>query len=104
MMRLMLESKGYQVDEASNGWAAYQYVKEKCPDLILMDISMSNVDGITATELINQIETRFHIPVVFITAHSDRYKEKAIAVGGKEVIPKPIDFAVLNNIVSKYLN
>jgi CheY-like chemotaxis protein len=103
MMRFMLEMDGYLIDEASDGWEAFEYVKEKCPDLILMDISMPNVDGITATQLIKQIEACCDIPVVFITAHVDRYQEKAVAAGGKEVITKPIDFDVLRGITSKYL-
>jgi two-component system cell cycle response regulator DivK len=104
MMRFMLEMKGYAVDEASNGWTAVEYVKEKCPDLILMDISMPDVDGITATSLIKQIEDRCEIPIIFVTAHANRYQEKALAAGGNEVITKPVDSVVLYSVISKYLN
>jgi hypothetical protein len=60
-------------------------------------------NGSRRTQLINQIEDRCHIPFAFITAHADEYQENAIAAGGKEVITKPIDFAVLHEVVSKYL-
>ncbi len=86
MMRFILELEGYTVDEASNGREAYEYVRGKCPDLILMDISMPDVDGITVTQLIKQIEACCDIPIVFVTAHADEYQEKAIAAGGKEII------------------
>lgn len=104
LMRFMLEMEGYLVDEADNGWAAVEYVREKCPDLILMDISMPDVDGITATALIKQIEDRCDIPVVFVTAHAKRYQDKALEAGGNEIITKPVDSAVLYSVVSKYLN
>ncbi|MDQ4123490.1 MAG: response regulator [Acidobacteriota bacterium] len=104
LMRFMLEIKGYLVDEADNGWAAVEYVKEKCPDLILMDVSMPDVDGITATALIKQDEERCHIPVVFVTAHADRYRDKALEAGGSEIITKPVDSTILYSVVSKYLN
>lgn len=102
-LRYMLELLGYSVDEARNGWEAVEYVQKKQPDLILMDISMPDVDGLAATQLIRNIDGAGDIPIVIVTAHSSRYYEKALAAGCNEVVSKPIDLTTIKSVLSRYL-
>ena len=69
-IRAVLESLGYSVTEVvSSGEKAILSASEMRPDIVLMDIRLKgDVDGIEAAE---QIQKRFHIPVIYLTAHSD---------------------------------
>src|SRR5699024_7242071 len=65
-----LRSQGYEVlGEADNGQRAIELVEEHAPDLVLMDISMPVMDGISATRHISE---RSLAPVVILTAFSQR--------------------------------
>jgi CheY-like chemotaxis protein len=103
MMRFILEEWGYRVIEAGNGHDAVELVKEELPDLILMDMSMPEVDGLAATRRIKQIANADEIPVICVTAHGHYYEDKAIEAGCEEVVAKPVDFENLGEIVSQYL-
>ncbi len=54
LLKYLLEKLGYQVLEANDGWKAVESVKRQVPDLILMDMALPSVDGISATKLIRQ--------------------------------------------------
>ncbi len=74
------------------------------PDLILMDLSLPQVDGWTATSRIKADERLRHIPIIALTAHAmvgDR--EKALAAGCDDYISKPIDLRELQQKLTKYL-
>jgi two-component system cell cycle response regulator DivK len=103
MLKFYLEDLGYQVAEAINGYEAIEYVKKAVPDLILMDMSMPEIDGLAATRHIKQIAETEHIPVICITAHDHFYSDKAIEAGCIEVVGKPIDLDVLNEVIKRNL-
>lgn len=74
------------------------------PDLILMDLSLPQMDGWTATSRIKADEHLRHIPIIALTAHAmvgDR--EKALAAGCDDYISKPIDLRELQQKLAKYL-
>ncbi|NPV66420.1 MAG: response regulator [Anaerolineae bacterium] len=74
------------------------------PDLILMDLSLPQMDGWTATSHIKADERLRHIPIIALTAHAmvgDR--EKALAAGCDDYISKPIDLRELQQKLAKYL-
>jgi CheY-like chemotaxis protein len=94
VLRVTLEGYGYVVLEARNGREAVEAVGEACPDLILMDLHMPEMDGMTATERIRELKGACEsVPIVAITAY-DIYgmKEAAIESGCNDYIPKPINF------------
>lgn len=75
------------------------------PDLILMDLSLPQMDGWTATSRIKADERLRHIPIIALTAHAmvgDR--EKALAAGCDDYISKPIDLRELQQVLTKYLD
>ena len=78
-----MEVVGY----ASTGSEAIERAQELLPDVILMDINMPDMDGITATEQISQL---IATSVVMISVQSDRdYMRRAMRVGAVDFLPKP---------------
>jgi len=81
-----------QVDVAVHGLEALQMVQQRDYDLVLMDIQMREMDGLTATRRIRAIERLRTLPIVAMTAHAmagDR--DKSLAAGMNDHITKPID-------------
>src|SRR5262245_56356396 len=69
MMRRLLEMAGYQVLEASDGEQAVRMASEKRPALILMDLSLPKLDGLSATREIRKKRDLRNIPIVAVSAH-----------------------------------
>lgn len=72
--------------------------------LILMDMSLPVVDGLTATRAIQEMDRCCAVPIVAVTAHSEiEHREKAFAAGCVEFVSKPIDFQRLEAVIQKCL-
>lgn len=105
-LKFLLEEKGYQVFEARDGIEAFDAFKQANPDLILMDISLPGVDGLTATKAIRTLESEAkskNIPIIAVTAFGKLYYKKALEAGCNELIPKPVDFDSLEPVINQYL-
>ena len=102
-MKFLLESYGYEVTEAVDGLEAIESFKHHFPDLILMDIAMPVMDGLTATKAIRQFKHGAVIPIIAVTAHGKQFYEKAIEAGCNQLISKPIDFDSLEPVLNQYL-
>jgi two-component system cell cycle response regulator DivK len=105
MLRLPLESWGYRVMEAHDGREATEAARERCPDLILMDLNMPEVDGLTATQAIREYNTRCaDVPILAITAYDTFGIEEAAREAGCDAyIRKPLDMPQLERTVSGFL-
>ena len=102
---LELERYGYHVVEAKNGQEAVELAGRGCPDLILMDLNLPKVDGLTAAQAIRQLgEKCADVPILAITAY-DTYgiEEAAREAGCDAYIKKPLDFPSLEKTVSGFL-
>ena len=90
--RLNLDSAGFQTLEAADGETALELARSEQPDLILLDIMLPGIDGWgVAEELAASPETR-EIPILFLSARSDRAdEERGHEVGGLGYITKPFD-------------
>ena len=103
-MKILLESYGYKVIEAADGIEAIDRVKQHHPDLILMDISLPVVDGLTATRAIREFDETSKVPIIAVTAFGKNYYSKAIEAGCNDLIDKPVDFDSLEPILQSYLS
>lgn len=103
-MKLLIESYGYNVVEAADGIEAIDTFKQQHPDIILMDISLPFVDGLTATRAIRDYNGKTKIPIIALTAFGQFFYKEAIAAGCNDLINKPIDFNTLEPILSEYLS
>ena len=104
MMKFFVKHQGYQVIEAGDGYEAIEKVKEHHPDLILMDIAMPVLDGVTATEIIRDFYDTKNVPIIALTAYDELYQQKAIKAGCNEVISKPIEFDKIEPLLKQYLH
>ena len=103
MMKFLLEMFGYIVIEAEDGQQAVKSATEHHPDLILMDMSMPVMDGLTATKAIRKFDGVNQIPIIAVTAFGNQIYKSAIEAGCNELISKPIDFNMLKPVIEKYL-
>lgn len=94
IIRILLESSGYQVAEAPNGLAAVEYLRQQPNvDLVLMDIMMPGLNGIEASRAIRE---RCSAPILFLTAKTqERDKLEAYQAGGDDYLAKPFSHAEL---------
>lgn len=105
MLRKALEVKGYRVIEAVDGWQAVQLATQERPDLILMDLNLPVLDGITATDILRGNEELNDVPVVAITAHNTAdSRAEAGEAGCAEYLAKPIDLDQLQSLVARLLH
>jgi two-component system, cell cycle response regulator DivK len=103
MMRSLLEMDGYRVVEAANGREAVEFAKRECPDLILMDLSLPEMDGLEATKLIRQLEGLCDTPIIALTAHdAEQFHSVAMEAGCTEYVTKPVDFDLLEVVVGRF--
>ena len=88
----LLEKEGYDTIEANTAEDAIKYVKTEEPDLILMDIALPGMDGLTATKILIKEMGSDNVFIVALTASAMKGdKEKVLAAGCKGYISKPIN-------------
>jgi CheY-like chemotaxis protein len=100
----VLQSLNYSVLQASNGQQGVTMAEAEKPDLILMDLSLPQMDGWTATRLIKANPDLSQIPVIALTAHAmlgDR--EHAFQAGCDDYLTKPINMRELAAKLTQYL-
>jgi CheY-like chemotaxis protein len=88
----VLRHLGYEVVEAHDGIQAIDLARSILPDLILMDISIPELDGWEATRILRADPTTKDIPIIALTAHAladDR--SRAVAVGFTSYLAKPVE-------------
>jgi two-component system cell cycle response regulator DivK len=88
----VLRHLGYEVVEAQDGLRAIELARSVKPDIILMDISIPELDGWEATRILRQDPITKDIPIVALTAHAladDR--ERATALGFTSYLAKPVE-------------
>lgn len=103
LMKVILEMFGYLVLEAEDGQQAIESVAKYHPDLVLMDISMPIMDGLTATKAIREFDKNLQLPIIAVTAFGREYYEQAIEAGCNDLISKPVDFKQLQPVIEHYL-
>ena len=100
----VLEDAGYEVVEAVNAEEAQSVIDRNLPDLILMDIALPGMDGLTLTRKIKANERTKHIRIIALTAFAMKGDDqKALAAGCDGYITKPIDIHQLPVQVAEIL-
>lgn len=104
MTRALLEAEGYRVLEAGDGRELLELVELARPDLVVMDIAMPSMDGVTAARRIRDGAAAIaRVPIVFLTALAAPDDRKtALAAGGNDYLVKPISDRELLAIVRRY--
>ncbi|HET9921813.1 MAG TPA: response regulator transcription factor [Ktedonobacteraceae bacterium] len=86
-VRMNLELEHYRVIEASNGLEALEQVREKLPDLVVLDVMMPEMDGFETLRAIREVST---VPVIMLTVRqSEQDKIRGLDLGADDYIAKP---------------
>ncbi len=97
ILRMRLESQGYEVVTAGDGAEAIEKIQALVPDLVLLDVMMPKVDGIEALKKIKSDTSLPFIPVILVTARADAKDVIAgLESGGDDYLTKPVDHAALS--------
>jgi CheY-like chemotaxis protein len=101
----LLQIEGYTVLEATDGAQAIEIAARERPDLILMDLSLPGIDGLTATSTIRRTAGIESVPIIALSGH-DAFGlgSDAEEVGITDYATKPVDFDLLINMMSRYLS
>jgi two-component system, cell cycle response regulator DivK len=103
LARDLLQHDGFRTLEAETAAAAIALAEQHVPDLILMDIQLPDMDGVTALGRLRVMETTTSIPIVALTAFAmaaDR--ERLLAAGFDGYLAKPIDIHSFSDSVRQY--
>lgn len=104
LMRLQLEALGYRVVEARGGEEALEAARSERPALILMDLSMPEIDGLEATRRIRRAEDVCAAVIVACTAQSSAVsRERAMEAGCDDFVRKPVSTTDLAAVFGRHL-
>ncbi len=105
LMRVVLRAKGYNIIEATTGEEALSLLKNQKPDIILMDIQLPGIDGLTLIKQIKASVITKDIPIIAVTAYAMKGDEqKILETGCNAYVSKPVNTQELPLIVEKYIN
>lgn len=104
VMSLSLQGMGYRVVTATNGEEAVLVAVLAHPDLILMDISMPQLDGFAAARRIHENDDLKEVPIIAVTAFAtEGFRQAAFDAGFKGYLVKPVDYDKLQKLIDMLL-
>lgn len=91
LLRMILQSQGYQVLTARDGIEGLDLVRSELPDLVLLDVMMPRMSGYEVVQVMRSDPSLSYIPIMLITAKQDLSdKVKGLEVGADDFLPKPV--------------
>ena len=105
VIKAMLEKVGCNVSIASNGRIALEKYQADKPDIVLMDMSMPEMDGTEATERLRWLQKHQgdYVPIIGVTAHALREdRQRCLDAGMDDYLPKPVKQDGLNEILTRW--
>ena len=100
----LIEAHGYNILQTKDGMEALKLVRQRKPDLILMDIQLPEVSGLEVTKWIKEDDNLKSIPVIAVTAFAMKGDEEKIIESGCEAyIAKPISVIQFLKTVDRFL-
>lgn len=103
LLKIIVEFMGHDCLTAEDGEAGVLLAKRENPDLILMDIQMPHMDGVTALHELRKNAITKDIPVIALTSYAMRGdRERFLQEGFDEYVEKPIDKDLLVEMIRKY--
>jgi CheY-like chemotaxis protein len=105
LLSKFLQREGYETVMAQNGLEGVESAKKLQPDLIVMDVVMPQMDGLTAARLIKFYKPLSNVPILFLTAKdADKEIELAQEVRAEVYITKPFDVRQVIDVVKETLS
>ncbi|HVQ38377.1 MAG TPA: response regulator [Pyrinomonadaceae bacterium] len=104
LLRTWLQKKGYRVIEAQNGKQAVAEAANSQPDLIIMDVEMPELDGLSATRKIRALANPEELPIVVVSAYgADQFRAAALAAGCNEYVSTPFEPEELEKLIKSLI-
>ncbi len=100
--RMALECGGFDVTAASNGAEALRRLERERPCVILLDLMMPVMDGLTFLALRERDQIRADVPVICVSAGGPEMMAEARQLGAVACVDKPADFDALCELVGRY--
>ena len=93
LIRAILTSNGYDVVTAASGAEAFSMISSHCPDLVVLDLGLPDMDGV---ELIRSVRSWTSLPIIVVSARSyERDKVQTLDLGADDYVTKPFSAAEL---------
>lgn len=104
LVKFLLERAGYDVITAANGQAGLEIAARELPDLVLMDLSLPQMDGWTAARALRSNPLTAGIPLIALTAHTlPRDRKNAMDSGFDEFLSKPLNVQTFHETVKRVM-
>lgn len=104
MVRAVLTNAGYDVTDAKDGYEGLKIAERKPFDLVVTDLNMPSVDGLTFIRELRRNPTYVGVPIIFLTTESDAsMKQEAKNIGATGWMTKPFDAQKLIGVVKKLI-
>lgn len=105
MLRLRFEKEGAEVYIGINGTEGLHYARTYKPNMIILDVTMPGIDGVSLYRQLQEDEKTRNLPVVFLTAAPDRIRdEEGLNFPEKRIFEKPFSFAHVFSSIDEILN
>jgi DNA-binding response OmpR family regulator len=104
VLREALSKAGYEIKDAASGRQAQDLMKTFIPDLILLDVMMPDIDGVSLCREIRANPAMQHVPVLIISALGDSQTvNDALLFGATDYVVKPVDLSAIAAKIDKSL-
>jgi CheY-like chemotaxis protein len=102
-LKVLLQDK-HIIFNAKNGFDGIVMAKKQQPDIILLDISLPGIDGYRVFNEMRKNEALHHVPIIAVTAKAMKGdREQILAYGFDDYISKPVDHAILEETIGKWI-
>ena len=102
LLEMLLRPQGYDVILAENGWKGLQLYRQDHPDVILLDLNMPELDGVSVLKQIRSVDLKQ--PVIVLTGETDPETERQVSVlGVSEFIAKGSSLHLLGDTLKRLL-
>ena len=103
-LKEFLDLYGVAVLEAENGEEAFDLTVRECPNLVLLNAELPELDGYEAARLIRSIKSFDRMPIIFLSGETERiFRKRAFDVGADSFHFAPLDFERLDHILENFL-
>ncbi|HUQ33569.1 MAG TPA: response regulator [Pyrinomonadaceae bacterium] len=103
LLKYLITSRGFDVAEAENGEEAVEVAERLHPGLILMDVSLPRLDGISAMRRMRELATLGKVPIIFLSGHAELAAQaRARDAGCDDYLVKPLDIGRLDRVLAQY--
>lgn len=104
LLTYLLGMHGCRVRVAKDGDEAVRMAEAERPDLVLMDISLPRLDGLSAARRMREFERLKATPIVFLSGHAEAsFRAQALAEGGNDYLVKPFTVRQIERIVRRFV-